>query len=64
MSRPPTGERTDGPAPPKPRRGWFAALCVLFALWMAVLLAMYYKSVYPLRHPSPPAASPAASSPP
>lgn len=63
MTRSPTGERTDGPAPLKPRRGLFVALCVVFALWMAVLLAMYFKSVYPLRHPSQPAASRAAASP-
>jgi hypothetical protein len=30
----------------------FKVLCVAFVIWMAVLLLMYFLTVYPLRHPS------------
>lgn len=29
----------------------FAVLCVIFVLWLAALLILYFKTVYPLRHP-------------
>ena len=38
--------------PLKPRRGLLIALSILFALWFAFLLGLYFKSVYPQRHPS------------
>jgi hypothetical protein len=41
------------PRPFKPRRGLFVFLCLLLAVWIATLLAMYFKTVYPLRHPHP-----------
>jgi hypothetical protein len=49
--------------PLKPRKGLLVALSVLFALWFAFLLGLYFKSVYPQRHPShsdPAATRPAA----
>jgi hypothetical protein len=45
--------------PLKPRKGLLIALSVLFALWFAFLLGLYFKSVYPQRHPSHP--NPAAT---
>jgi hypothetical protein len=47
-----------GGAPIKPRPFLFAFLCVVFALWIGLLLLLYFKSVYPRRHP--PAAAGAA----
>jgi hypothetical protein len=38
--------------PLKPRRGLLIALSVLFALWFAFLLGVYFKTVYPHRHPA------------
>jgi hypothetical protein len=42
-------------APPpmriKPRKGLFILFCVVLAVWIAVLLLLYFSSVYPLRHP-------------
>jgi hypothetical protein len=40
------------PAPLKPHRTLFASLFVLFLVWVAVLLALYFRTVYPQRHPS------------
>ncbi len=37
--------------PPRRRRLIFAVLWVVFALWVAALLAMYFATVYPQRHP-------------
>jgi hypothetical protein len=36
----------------KPRKGWFVFFCVVFAAWVALLLLLYFSSVYPLRHPA------------
>ena len=36
--------------PLKPRRTLFAVLAFLLIVWLAVLLLMYFKTVYPLRH--------------
>ena len=36
--------------PLKPHPRLFAALCIVFAAWVAVLLTLYFKTVYPLRH--------------
>jgi len=36
-----------------PRPVLFKTLCVVFALWIVALLAMYFLTVYPLRHPGP-----------
>ena len=38
--------------PLKPRKGLLVALSVLFVLWFAFLLGLYFKSVYPQRHPA------------
>jgi hypothetical protein len=38
--------------PLKPHRGVFIGLCVAFAVWVGVLLALYLKTVYPMRHGS------------
>ena len=35
-----------------PRPVLFRVLCVIFAIWLAALLVMYFWTVYPLRHPS------------
>jgi len=48
----PLAQEAEKPHPrltPHPRL--FKFLCLLFALWMLVLLAMYFWTVYPLRHP-------------
>jgi len=37
------------PAPLRPRPRLFAALCVIYALWVAALLVMYFLTVYPAR---------------
>jgi hypothetical protein len=42
----------------KPHPRLFKALCLIFALWMAVLLALYFLTVYPLRHPTGNGAAP------
>ena len=44
--------RPQAPASPlRPRPRLFAALCVIFALWIAALLILYFITVYPRRHP-------------
>jgi len=45
--------------PLRPRKGLLIALSVLFALWFAFLLGLYFKTVYPHRHPGN--ANPAAT---
>jgi len=35
----------------KPRKKLLVFLCVAFAAWIGVLLLIYFKMVYPLRHP-------------
>ena len=58
------------PAPPaaaqcapllKPHPRLFAAIMVTFAIWLGVLLTLYFKTVYPERHPSATATRPGAS---
>jgi len=40
------------PAPGvKPRPRLFAVLCILFAAWIGVLVWLYVRTVYPVRHP-------------
>ena len=43
-----------GPAaePLRRRPGLFAALLVFFVLWIGVLLALYLRTVYPMRYPA------------
>jgi hypothetical protein len=36
----------------KPRKAVFIVMCILFILWMALLLLIYFKTVYPLRYPA------------
>ena len=38
--------------PLRPRPKLFAALLVVFAIWLVVLLTLYFRTVYPLRYPS------------
>ena len=35
----------------KPHPGLFLVLCVVFAVWMVLLLVLYFWTVYPRRHP-------------
>jgi hypothetical protein len=60
--------RTDAPsqgeftcAPLKPRPKLFAILLIAFVIWLGVLLALYFKTVYPQRYPSTAATRPGAS---
>jgi hypothetical protein len=48
-------------APLKPRPKLFAFLMVAFVIWLGVLLALYFKTVYPERYPSTAATRPGAS---
>ena len=36
--------------PLKPQRRLFIALLAVFGAWVVFLLALYFKTVYPLRH--------------
>lgn len=45
----------------KPHPKLFAAIMVIFAIWLGVLLTLYFKTVYPERHPSATATRPGAS---
>jgi len=45
------------PQPLKPRRKLFAGLMIVFALWVGVLLAMYFTTVFPARGVVEPPAS-------
>jgi hypothetical protein len=47
--------------PFKAQRGWVITLCVVFLIWGAFLVAMYFKTVYPQRHHASPPPPPAAS---
>ncbi len=48
----PPGQRAAQPHPQlKPHPRLFKALFVIFALWLALLLVLYFWTVYPLRHP-------------
>lgn len=54
-NRPAPENRESSPAshgfrPLKPRRTLFAVLGFILIVWLAVLLLMYFKTVYPLRH--------------
>ena len=39
--------------PLRPRRGIFYALLALLALWITVLVVMYFRTVYPTRNQQP-----------
>jgi hypothetical protein len=39
----------ESPAPLRPRPKLFLTLFVIFLVWLGVLLAMYFKTVYPHR---------------
>jgi hypothetical protein len=39
--------------PFKPRRTLFITLLMLFVVWVLVLVTMYFRTVYPLRHAAP-----------
>jgi hypothetical protein len=36
----------------KPHRKLLILFCLLFAAWIGLLLLLYFKTVYPLRHPA------------
>ena len=38
--------------PLRPLPKLFVALLIAFAVWLGALLTLYFKTVYPLRHPS------------
>ena len=40
------------PEPLTPRLKLFILLCVLFALWVGLLIFLYAATVYPMRHPA------------
>jgi hypothetical protein len=40
--------------PFKPHPALFAVLMLLFVIWVSILLIMYFKTVYPHRHPARP----------
>ena len=66
FSRAPKGSAPASlPQPPcqplKPRPKLFAALMLIFAVWLGALLTLYFKTVYPERHPSAAATRPGAS---
>ncbi|HYE17473.1 MAG TPA: hypothetical protein VEA69_03460 [Tepidisphaeraceae bacterium] len=43
---------TESVRPLKPRRALFAVLLLFFLLWVGGLLWMWWKTVYPMRHPA------------
>lgn len=45
-----TNAADPAPAPLKPLPTLFRVLLVGFAVWLGVLLTLYFKTVYPLRH--------------
>lgn len=46
--------------PLRPRKSLMIALGLILLIWMGILLAMYFRTVYPLRHENPrPAHAPA-----
>jgi hypothetical protein len=47
--------------PLKPRPRLFVFLCIVYAVWMIALLVLYFKTVYPRRHPAAAPALPAAT---
>jgi hypothetical protein len=52
-ARPPTtaAEQAFVRKPPlKPQRGLFLGLLVVFAIWVGLLLYMFFTTVWPLRH--------------
>ena len=60
---PPAKKEPEAPpaTPLRPRPKLFIALLVLFAIWLGILLTLYFKTVYPLRYPSTAATRPGAS---
>jgi hypothetical protein len=56
---PPPPDITCAPLTPRPKL--FAAIMVTFAIWLGVLLTLYFKTVYPERHPSAATTRPGAS---
>jgi hypothetical protein len=57
LKTPAEGQPTANKPVPRltPRPILFKGFCVVFAIWVVALLAMYFLTVYPLRHPSTPA---------
>ena len=48
-------------APLKPRPKLFLAMLLVFAVWLGILVTLYFKTVYPLRYPSTATTRPGAS---
>ena len=48
-------------APLEPRPKLFALLMLAFVVWLGILLTLYFKTVYPERHPSAATTRPGAS---
>lgn len=46
-----TQQADGGVADVRPHRKMFFILLALFGVWIVVLLAIYFSSVYPMRHP-------------
>ena len=44
---------------PQPRL--FVTLCAVFALWVAALIGIYLKTVYPMHHTTPATLAPATA---
>jgi hypothetical protein len=38
------------PPPVRPRKAVFIVMCILFLAWIGVMLLIYFKTVYPIRH--------------
>jgi hypothetical protein len=47
---PPATATTPAPPPFRPLPRLFTALLIGFAIWLGVLLTLYYRTVYPMRH--------------
>ena len=45
------------PPPAKSRRGLLLVISAIFAMWVGMMLVMYFTTVYPHRHSANPAAA-------
>lgn len=65
MTRPRSAGPVAAATPMKPRRGLLVITSILFGLWVAALIAMYFGTVYRQRHSPMPtnASTPAVPAP-